>query len=197
MAIAPAVGLGMLVVFLVGTGVTFLILSQVIKRMRVAQALRPDAHKKAGLDKWTDGLIDKISIAGGIAAVGLLIASFFILPREWFYGAWIGLTVLGVLFGIFTFFISGSSNSRPIWPEKEAPRSAETPPAREVARGAAAPPPPPPPATDNPYLKLLIKVRYDTALAERLIDYERKRAPNATVDELCRNAIARLEHDNR
>ncbi len=193
MAVAPAIGLGLLVVFLLGGALTYWMVGLFIKRKRVQQALHPDAARQAAIDNWTEERISKIAVAGGIFTIGLLILSFFILPRTWFIAAWIGLTVLGILFGIFTFVVDDFSKTTVIYPRKEAPRPAETPPPRP----AAPPPAPlPPTPTDNPYRDLLVKVRYDTALAERLIAYERTRAPNATVDDLCRNAIARLEHDN-
>jgi hypothetical protein len=47
------------------------------------------------------------------------------------------------------------------------------------------------------YQDLLSKVRGDAATAERLIEYERERAPNASREELIRRAIERWEDDNR
>ena len=50
---------------------------------------------------------------------------------------------------------------------------------------------------DELYQRLLVKVRSDKALAERLIEYERKLMPYASEEELIRSAIERLERDNR
>jgi len=47
------------------------------------------------------------------------------------------------------------------------------------------------------YRNLLTKVGGDVDTAERLIDYERKRAPNAGRDELVKRAIESWELDNR
>jgi hypothetical protein len=49
----------------------------------------------------------------------------------------------------------------------------------------------------NLYDDLLLKVRHDQGVANRLIALERERAPMATRNELIRNAIARWERDNR
>ena len=47
------------------------------------------------------------------------------------------------------------------------------------------------------YHNLLEKVRFDEQTAERLIDYERKRDPQASRTELIHSAILRWESDNR
>lgn len=49
----------------------------------------------------------------------------------------------------------------------------------------------------DPYQELLSKVRGDALTAERLIEYERRRAPSASREELIRRAIERWERDNR
>jgi len=183
MAIAPAVGLGLLVVFLLGAWVTLMLEDRFIKHLRVQQAQSPDPARKMQIDGWTEKHKERIAIAGGIGLVVALVASFFILPREWFYGAWIVLTIVGVIFGLATFVIFGQKQSaKPIPPSDNAK-------SRQVVSA--------PPKTDNPYLQLLIRVKYDQALAERLIAYERSLAPTAGMDELCWRAIARLERDNR
>jgi hypothetical protein len=62
--------------------------------------------------------------------------------------------------------------------------------------------PKPPPWTPNqqkpdPYNELLIKVRWDRAIADRLIEYEYKKEPTADRNELIKRAIERWERDNR
>lgn len=47
------------------------------------------------------------------------------------------------------------------------------------------------------YQDLLARVRHDRGVADRLIAFERQRAPTAGRIELIKNAIARWEHDNR
>ena len=53
-----------------------------------------------------------------------------------------------------------------------------------------------PPTEKNLYQELFIKAGYDHNTANRLIEYERQRAPQATRPELIRSAIQRWEHDN-
>ena len=50
---------------------------------------------------------------------------------------------------------------------------------------------------DDLYHKLMVKIGYDRALAERLIDYERRRVPNAGRAVWIQSAITRWEWDNR
>jgi hypothetical protein len=47
------------------------------------------------------------------------------------------------------------------------------------------------------YHELLIKVRWDHAIADRLIEFERKKAPTVDRDELIRRAIERWIRDNQ
>jgi len=47
------------------------------------------------------------------------------------------------------------------------------------------------------YQSLLKKVLHDRGTAERLIEYERRRAPHAPREELVKSAIVRWERDNR
>ncbi|HEX5808494.1 MAG TPA: hypothetical protein VFY25_07490, partial [Anaerolineales bacterium] len=60
--------------------------------------------------------------------------------------------------------------------------------------------PNPPPSSEpeiSPYENLLRMVGRDAATAERLIEYERRSAPNASRDELIQRAIERLLQDRR
>jgi len=47
------------------------------------------------------------------------------------------------------------------------------------------------------YRELLIQTRGDREVAERLIDFERRRAPELNRAQLCRNALDRLKYDRR
>lgn len=55
----------------------------------------------------------------------------------------------------------------------------------------------PKPGQQRLYNDLLPLVRHDINTAERLIDYERRRIPNATREQLIKNAIDRLNRDRR
>lgn len=55
----------------------------------------------------------------------------------------------------------------------------------------------PPRSEDELYKALLTKVRFDHNVAKRLIEYERKHAPNASNSYLIQSAIRRWEQDNQ
>jgi hypothetical protein len=80
-----------------------------------------------------------------------------------------------------------SQNPRPLDPDGNIPDE-------EHQQG------PPPGPMENPgdlYQDLLIKVRFDHGIADRLIEFERKKAPAADRDELIRRAIERWIRDNQ
>jgi tetratricopeptide (TPR) repeat protein len=86
-------------------------------------------------------------------------------------------------------------------PQGKKPRRPDPPPS-----APGSPPPDESPGPDTPppderdrfsYENLLRKVGGDILTAERLIEYERRRAPNASREELIRRAIERWEDDNR
>lgn len=60
-------------------------------------------------------------------------------------------------------------------------------------------PPPWTPTNQKPdlYNELLMKVRWDRPIADRLIEFERKKAPTADRNELIKRAIERWLRDNR
>lgn len=62
---------------------------------------------------------------------------------------------------------------------------------------ATHPPRPSDSQDPNLYQDLLIKVRWDEAIAERLIEFERKKAPDADRNEWIRRAIERWMRDNQ
>lgn len=203
MAFTPAIALGFLVVFLVGAWVTFLILDQVQKRKKpeTITFFGVTGRKYTSEDRMREDRNYKITIGGGILAVVLMLVLLFSIPQQTAYLVMGILTVVGILFGISTFFwnrspsISGNpAQPPPLEPDNRPPLrtipTSSAPPSRSTSGDSRS-------GSDNPYLDLLIRVRYDTALADRLIEYERKRLPKATMDELCRSAIERLERDNR
>ncbi len=55
----------------------------------------------------------------------------------------------------------------------------------------------PPQSEEELYKDLLTKVRFDHNVAKRLIEHERKHAPNASNSYLIQNAIRRWEQDNQ
>jgi hypothetical protein len=61
---------------------------------------------------------------------------------------------------------------------------------RQSKRGIA-------PGGEDLYWDLLLKVRFDDATANRLIEHEKQRAPRASRQELIERAIQRWEKDNR
>jgi hypothetical protein len=191
MFFTSAVGLGMIVVFLVGAGVTYLAVGLIVNWRNRNPALNRDPLKSGGWALSEDDYTH-FAVGGGAFAVVLLILSLVALSRQWFYTIWTVLTVLGILFGISTFFINGGM--RP----KGQPGARYRPPAPTGASPTgAAPTGAAPPAREDAYHDLLVRVKFDTGLAERLIEYERKRSPNASREDLCRRAIERLNRDNR
>jgi hypothetical protein len=207
MVVMPAVGLGVLVVFLVGAGVTYVALEQVARRRK--KTLAPlGTSRQAEPAYLTEGTMEKLALAGGGLAVVLLLLSLLVIPQEWALVIWIVLTGLGVLFGLLTFFIN-----------RPATRAEHQPPPSDVPQGQETGYRPPPStgappeqgdryrlpasttvsaaAREDPYRDLVAKAHYDLSLVDRLIEYERKRVPLASLDDLCKSAISRLERDNR
>jgi hypothetical protein len=68
-----------------------------------------------------------------------------------------------------------------------------------IAEGTTPDVPPSTPDEEktNLYQELLIKVRWDHGIADRLIEFERKKAPTVDRDELIRRAIERWIRDNQ
>lgn len=149
--------------------------------------------------------LDPVGLVLGLLAVGLLVLSFFLIPREWVPVLWWALTVVGIPAGISTFFLFGSqaesTSGRKYGrtaPTSAPPRPSYNPrPAAGYNPRPAAPMKALPRPREDPYRELLAKVLYDKGVADRLIEYERKRAPHESFDELCRSAILRWQRDNR
>jgi hypothetical protein len=77
----------------------------------------------------------------------------------------------------------------------------EDPKSPNLESGIPEEPKPPPwtPTNQKPdlYNELLMKVRWDRAIADRLLEFERKKAPTADRNEWIKRAIERWDHDNR
>jgi hypothetical protein len=141
--------------------------------------------------------LDPVGLVLGLVAVGLLVLSFFLIPREWVAVLWTALTVIGILVGISTFFLFGSQDepsSRQVYRQTRSTSLRS----RSVDRSRPATPKRVPPRPrEDPYRELLARVLNDRGVADRLVEYERKRTPHESFDELCRSAILRWQRDNR
>jgi len=82
MYVVPAVGLGLFVVFLVGAGVTYVVLEQITKRKKANPSLYWDPLRKVEPDYLTEDKIGEISLVAGGFTVVLMILSLFVIPRE-------------------------------------------------------------------------------------------------------------------
>jgi hypothetical protein len=179
--VAPAVGVGFLAVGVAAYVVTSVVLSKIAKR------------KKGVPTPCRDTLIAAVA---GVIAVVLVVLLVLVASKEWATAIWTVLTVLGFLFGFLTFALSEPATKMQTRAKYRPPASTRAPPAQEDKYRPPASTRAPP-AQEDPYRKLMAKARYDQSLADRLIEYERKRMPYASLDDLCRSAIARLERDNR
>jgi hypothetical protein len=189
MAVVPAVLLGLGVVFFAGYFLTAAVVVLITE------------WRKAAPSEWWDNSEEKtltrIAVIGGVIAVALLVLIMIKASSETTKKIWIGLTILGVVGGLLTFFMNQTET-------KSQPRVKYRP------RASTSVPPPgpedqyrPPPSTkvpsppqEDPYRALLAKAMYDQSLVDRLIERERKYMPYASLDDLCRSAIARLERNN-
>lgn len=198
MVFVPAVALGALVVFALGYILTEAVLRKNAKRRRGAPTLYRDTLKEVPRPgDLTEKEIDTFAKLGGGVAVVLLVLSLFIVPREWATVIWAVLTVIGIAFGLFTFLPEQSTAKPQTRPKYRSPGSTRAPPRQEDRCGQAPSTTAPPPPKEDPYRTLLAKTRYDQSLADRLIEYERRRMPYASLDDLCRSALARMEQDSR
>ena len=179
--IAPAVGLGLLVVFIAGGGIVYTVLTFIEPR-------------------WWSNLAekgkDRIAMIGGGLSVVLLVLFMADVPR-WMPTIWIVLTAIGILFGLSTFVLNKPKGRAQKWAEPRPVVSARV---RSVPECPSTPDRSTkilPPAREDYHRKLLIKAWHDKGLADRLVEYERQRNPSASFDELCKTAIERWERDNR
>jgi hypothetical protein len=202
MVFVPAVAVGGFVVFAVGSFIMYAAIEAIVRwRKRFAPTR---------LDEVIENHQEKLSLIGGGMAVLLLLR--LLITSEWSPLIWFGLTGLGILGGILTFVIWGSStatqtksNDRPPATHKAPPRGKHEyrPPAPRGAppiQGDQYRPPAPTSvsfaSSGDPYRDLIAKARYDQALVDRLIENERRCMPYASLDDLCRSIIAKWGQDN-
>jgi hypothetical protein len=181
--VVPAVALGLLVVFGIGCVFTFAVVDRIeskLEQRKRKRGLIPSVEQTS-LD------ITAISIFGGIVAVVLVLILLFAVPRGSGLFIWYVLTGIGILFGILLWFPFDSGNT----PTK----AKSTPPV--IAPSSAAPVQSQQSSRERLYQHLLTLTKHDKDLADRLIEYERKRKPNASEEELIKSAIERWELDNR
>jgi len=216
MIVAPAVCFGILAVFIVGCLITIGLL-EIIYYIKGRRAPKGVNYWKE--DDNEEGAVTVV-LVGGCIAVALVGLIWCVYP-EWSTNIWIALTGLGFLFGFLSFIFvplltNNSFPSTKIPPSQQRTHhwSAKTkaPPSQQGFYQSSANTKIPPvheqsnrshrsttkPHTqDDPYRVLLAKARYDQNLADRLIEDEQKRLPNANLDTICRSIIDRLERDNR
>ena len=199
MIVRPAWALGglvcVLVVFVAGYWVTSAVLTRIAKRRKVGQTLHRDTLQPVVRRAYlTEKGIDRISIAGGVVAVGLVVLLLFTVLRPAFREHWtaimIVLTIIGIIGGISTFFLLGST-------PRSAPPRKYRPPSSPGTRIRPSSPSTSRPSQEEPCRTLLIMAYHDKSLADRLVEYERKQAPDASRDELCRSAVERWKRDHR
>lgn len=184
MITVPAIALGAFVVFCIGYLLTSTVMTKNAKKTRsVSTFYRSTGEWKEVKhpDEATEESINQMSMVGGGVAVGLMVLLLLVLPKTWASLIWVSLTILGIIFGIFTFVLR---EPKPIVNTESKPKPAESSRASSRVR-------------DQLYKDLLAKCRGDKNLAERLIAYERKHAPSANGEELIRSAIQRWEQDRR
>ena len=191
MAVVPAVALGALVVFSIGYGLSQAVLGKIADKIEARQ------RRKTGLIPPVDYQIfdiNSLSIAGGIVAVVLVLILWFAVPRESKVIIWYVLTGIGIVAGLLTFilFRSESDTTEPTktLPSPTDVEKQELPSGRDKDQNR-------PGSKDDLYKHLLSLTKNDRELANRLIEYERKRKPDASEEELIRRAIERWELDNR
>lgn len=206
--VGPAIGFGaiaaLIVIFAAGYVLAYVVLEAMAKR-----AARRSSRQLA---VFSEDTLWKVAIIGGLIPVVVAILLFFNSPTESRTELMGILTILGFIVGGLSFVIPLAREAFDDRPHIESQARYQPPSSGTTYRPRHEPPPnyqPPqyhPPSAQppsmpctsgDPYRDLLAKARYDKDLAERLIEYERKRAPRASLDELCRSAIDRLERDRR
>jgi hypothetical protein len=196
MMIVPATALGALVVFAAGYLLTEAVFRWGAKRRTPKDKLsRLEPGSLPRVDTTNDKLIETYALIGGGAAVLLLVLSFFLVPRLWVPFIWAALTLAGVGFAIF---LNEDARSQTRANTKgQSPPLSEVPPreedhVRQPPRATARPSPSP---REDPYRTLLAKTLYDQAIADRLIAAERQHMPRASLDDLCRSILARMQRE--
>ena len=217
MTIVPAVGPGLVVVFFAGATLVYLLLDTLAKKQKPLAARLPFRLTEQTITRIA------VAAGGVAAAVTLLLLLALPQSRTgiWIGLTVLGIAT-GLLTFSLRLGMPQPRPAAGKQPPREKPResagappkregkarpsdSAQAPPKREgKARPAGSAEAPsahgykPAPsaasaATSDPYRDLMARVKYDQREADRLIAEERKRLPTASLDELCRSIIARLE----
>jgi len=198
MLIVLAVILGGIIVFVIGYFLTEMVMNE------IGRVIEAQKRKRTGI---IPPIVEKkeemkaLSISGGVVAVVLGLIFFFkdtmisqlliycCLPLIWI----IFLILASVLFDTILKPTTKSKNELPVSHKPPDPfkgyvskpyRIHET---NQNSRGSK----------ERLFHNLLVKTRNDKELANRLIEYERKRKPKASEEDLIRNAIERWEYDNQ
>lgn len=101
--IYPAAGIGIVVVFILGAAFARTILERITqKQSDPTKYYRNRWEEVKPAFPLTEKRINFFSILAGVIAVVLLILLFAFLPTGWAIGAFLALTVLGILFALLT-----------------------------------------------------------------------------------------------
>ena len=174
------VTLGVVIVFCVGFVLTAVVTG------KVAEKIEAGERKRTGLippvDKPTlDARV--YSAIGGIGAVVLALILFYAIPREAKGFIWSIFTLIVIVCGVLAYVLFRPDNG-PV-------RSSVAPPARVYPANPKSQS-----SKDRLYQSLLMKTKNDRAMANRLIEYERRLRPDVSEEELIKGAIERWELDN-
>ncbi len=216
MTIVPAAGLGLVAVFFAGATLVYLLLDTLAKKQTPLAARLPFRLTEQSITRIA------LAGGGVAAAVTLLLLIALPQSRTGIWigltvlGIGLGVITFILRLGLPQPRPAASTKPPRAWPRGEKPRR-EKPRRAKPAESAGAPPksegttrptdsaqapraheykpnPSTPSAsTSDPYRDLMARVKYDQREADRLIAEERKRRPTASLDELCRSIIARLE----
>jgi hypothetical protein len=110
-SIVPAAGLGLLVVFLIGAGLTYFILDGIEKKRKRHQTLYKNTLREVSPGFLTENRIEKLSLAGGGISVVLFFILLALLPLKNAILVEIGLVVAGIVFGLGTFYLFGKASA--------------------------------------------------------------------------------------
>jgi len=127
MIIVPAVALGALVIFGIGYLLTSTVMTNYAKKTRTVSTfyrLTGTWREVEHPDEATEAHIDSMSKVGGGLAVVLMILLLFVVPMEWASLMWICLTIIGIIFELFTFVLRGPKS---IVDMKREPKPTESP----------------------------------------------------------------------
>lgn len=100
--VAPAAGVSIVLIFCAGAYFTGVFLENISKDIKRYPSFYGNTINKI-VSYLTENVKQKLSLFGGGIAVGFLILLIINVPAEWKTIIWYGLTIIGILFGIYTF----------------------------------------------------------------------------------------------